>query len=402
MSNHYLISMKTIFQKGMFSLLLVLFASASNALATTYSPVKGDTTKTQVTDSSRTKEAEKDEVFFRVYMDLNYAYDFDHPSDHTRPFGSNPNHVDQFDIGYSFVEIGYKTQKFRVNAAFNTGGVVDKMYENEPFMLKRIREMSGEFYFNDRFSLEGGIMPAFYGFEGFINKENWFVSRAVMTDFAPDFDLGARLHFRTKTPWRFVLQVANGWQTLRETNKNKSVGALVRYEGEKVLVNWGTMRTNESKIDSLDLTRYYSNFFMQFNIGEKLKIAPLWDFGIQKDSLNSQKFNFWSSACLNVRYQWSPKLATSVRGEMFYDPHQIIPEVFTGTPNGFKYYGASFGFDYMFSEHAWIRFEARYAHSKDAVYHARNGLLYQDLVFIGSLQFDIQNKMKIQPLLSHH
>jgi hypothetical protein len=394
--------MKTIFQKGLYSLLLVLFASASNALATTNSPVKGDTTKTQVTDSSSTKEAEKDQVFFRVYMDLNYAYDFDHPSDHTRPFGSNPNHVDQFDIGYSFVEIGYKTQKFRVNAAFNTGGVVDKMYENEPFMLKRIREMSGEFYLNDRFSLEGGIMPAFYGFEGFINKENWFVSRAVMTDFAPDFDLGARLHFRTKTPWRFILQVANGWQTLRETNKNKSVGALVRYEGEKVLVNWGTMRTNESKIDSLDLTRYYSNFFMQFNIGEKLKIAPLWDFGIQKDSLNSQKFNFWSSACLNVRYQWSPKLATSVRGEMFYDPHQIIPEVFTGTPNGFKYYGASFGFDYMFSEHAWIRFEARYAHSKDAVYHARSGLLYQDLVFIGSLQFDIQNKMKIQPLLSHH
>jgi len=394
--------MKNSIQVGAHSLLLALFLNAGDALAIDHSHFKVDSVKTQGIDSSRTQETDKDEIFFRVYMDLNYAYDFNHPGDHMRPFGSNPLHVDQFDIGYSFVEIGYKTQKFRMNAAFNTGGVVDKMYESEPFMLKRIREMSGEFYFDDRFSLEGGIMPAFYGFEGFINKENWFVSRAVMTDFAPDFDLGARLHFRTKTPWRFVLQVANGWQTLHETNKNKSIGALARYEGKKVLVNWGTMRTNESKIDSLDLTRYYSNFFMQFNVGKKLKIAPLWDFGIQKDSLNSQKFNFWTSACLNVRYQWNSKLATSVRGEMFYDPHQIIPEVFTGTKNGFRYYGASFGLDYMFSEHAWFRFEARYAHSKDAVYHARNGLLYQDLVFIGSLQFDIQNKLKIQPLSAHH
>lgn len=394
--------MKNSFQKGALVLSLVLCLTANNAKSMSVSPLQGDITKTQVADSSGNKEIEKDEVFFRVYMDLNYAYDFDHPADHIRPFGSNPNHVDQFDIGYSFVEVGYKTQKFRVNAAFNAGGVVDKMYENEPFMLNRIREMSGEFYFDDRFSLEGGIMPAFYGFEGFINKENWFVSRAVMTDFAPDFDLGARLHFRTKTPWRFVLQVANGWQTLRETNNKKSVGALVRYEGKKVFVNWGTMRTNESKIDSLDLTRCYSNFFMQFHVGEKLKIAPLWDFGIQKDSLNNQKFNFWTSACLNVRFEWNNKLATSVRGEMFYDPHQIIPEVFTGTPNGFKYYGASFGMDYMFSEHAWFRFEARYAHSKDAVYHSRNGLLYQDLVLIGSLQIDIQNKLKVQPLLTHH
>lgn len=328
----------------------------------------------------------------RFYSDVNYAFDLNRENDNDRPFGSNPLHVNQFDIGYSFLEASVHTNRFRSTFAMNHGGVVDKMYESEPMLLKRIRELSSEFELKENLGLEVGIMPAFYGYEGFINKENWFLSRAVMTDFAPDFDLGARLNYQYKN-WKFKLQVANGWQTLRETNHNKALGTLVRYETEKLIVNWGTMTTNESKIESLNLRRYYSNFFTQFNLSERNSLAVLWDIGCQRDSFAIETFNLWTSASIYYRYKLNETWTFATRIDSFYDPHQIIPEVKTNTIHGFQFIGGSLGIDYNINEHAALRFECRYASSKDPVYPYKDGTLKNnDLLFILSAQFDLHWK----------
>ena len=344
-----------------------------------------------------TKDSVTNEINIRTYVDFHYAYDVNMPIDRKRPYGSNPLHVNQFDIGYAFAELSYKTKKFRSTLAFNSGCIVERMYELESELMKRIRELSGEYFVGNGISIEGGIMPAFYGFEGFINKENWFATRAVMTDFAPDFDLGIRLKYNYKDKWLFRLQVANGWQTLREVNNNKAVGTLIRYESPKLMVNWGTMITNESAIDSIDLERYYSNFFAKFSIGKKIQIAPLWDIGIERDSAHRQSFNLWTSASLNVRYQIKQKLSIAVRGEYFYDPKQVIPDVITNTPNGFRYKGAAICFEYAFHPLASFRLEGRYAYSMDKIYTHFDKLKSSnnDFFLMGQFLFELHHKIKV-------
>lgn len=302
-------------------LLVFLVIIPLNLYASTYFYFGNDTLSSEKNDTSN------DEIHIRTYLDFHYAFDANMPSNRIRPFGSNPLNVNQFDLGYAFAEISYKTKKFRAVYAMNSGCIVERMYIMENEVLKRIREMSGEYFFTKKISVEGGIMPAMYGFESFINKENWFSTRAVMTDFAPDFDFGARFTYRKDAHWTFRFQVSNGWQVLRETNNNKAIGTLVRYDSERLMVNWGTMLTNESTIDSINLERFYSNFFAKIHLGKKWQIAPLWDFGLERDSNHFHKINFYTSACINLRYQFTPKVSLAARYEYFYDPKQIIPDV---------------------------------------------------------------------------
>ena len=345
----------------------------------------------------QTNDTVQDEIHLRTYLDFHYVYDNDMPGNRKRPYGSNPLHVNQFDIGYAFAELTYKTKNFRSTISFNSGCIVERMYELESEMMKHIREMSGEYFIGNGVSIEGGIMPAMYGFEGFINKENWFSTRAVMTDFAPDYDLGVRLNYRYKNHWSYRVQIANGWQTLREVNNNKAVGTLIRYDSPKVLINWGTMTTNESSVDSINLERFYSNFFAKFHLGKKWQIAPLWDAGFQRDSFNFNKLNFWTSACINIRYQWKPKLSLAARYEYFYDPKQIIPDVITNTPNGFQYKGGSICVEYAFHPYASFRLETRYAHSRDKIYMVKNKVnsSNSDLFVMGQFLFELHHDLKV-------
>lgn len=332
----------------------------------------------------------------RLYADAHYAQDFNNPYNGIRRFNSSPFYVNQFDVGYAFVETSLLEGPFRLTLAVHHGSVVEKMYEGEGNELwKQFREVSGEVNFGHGLSLEAGIMPAHYGYEGFPNLENWFATRAVMTDFAPDFDLGARLTWRPDDRWLFRVQVANGWQTLRDTNRAKSFGTLVRYEHDGLLVNWGTMLTREPYkkryleavaapeaetgseefhySDLPDYERYYSNFFIHKK-WERFWLAGLFDFGVGEHGENSLgsvdagNYDFWTSAGVLAKYFFAQNWAVGSRTEYFHDPHTIVPEVMTYTPHGFQTVGQTLGLEWSPRHDFAIRLEGKYYHSRDPVY----------------------------------
>ncbi len=339
--------------------------------------------------------AQSEGLKVRAYADGMYSQDFNRPYNGIRRFNSSPYHVNEFDISYSFVDFTFKKDRFRSTLAVHHGSVVEKMYEGESELWKQFREVSGEYFFDHGLSVEFGDMPSHYGFEGFINKENWFASRAIMTDFAPDFDLGARLNYRPTSHWLFRLQVANGWQTLRETNHDKAFSTLIRYEDQRLMVNWGTMITKEpfkqrflSPGQSISLPtygaeyqyskdpsyeRYYSNFFMHYK-WDHLWVAYLLDLGMNehgRNSLGKQDINgydFWASTAFCIKYFFLDHWAIASRTEYFYDPHTIVPEIMTYTTNGFQTIGETLTLEYAPKKYFTFRLDARYYRSKDKVY----------------------------------
>jgi hypothetical protein len=339
-----------------------------------------------------------DRIHIRTYLDVHYAYDSGLPQNRKRPYGSNPLYVNQFDIGYAFAELSYHTSRFRSTIALHTGSIVEQKYENENDLMKRIKELSGEYYIGKGLSIEGGVMPEMYSFEGFINKENWFSTRSAMTDFAPDFDMGVRLNYKTKNHWTFRTQIANGWQILHETNNNKSFGTLIRYDNKHFLFNWGTMTTNESTVDTINLERFYSNLFLKFQLGKKWQIAPLWDFGIQRDSFDVRKINYWQSASLNFRYQFNDKFNLAARGEFFYDPKEIIHELKTETVHGFQYKSVAMCIEYTFHQYASFRLEAKYSTARDKIYMIKNvpNSSNNDFIVMGQFLFELHHHLKVE------
>jgi hypothetical protein len=302
----------------------------------------------------------------------------------------------------------------------------ENMYEVEKELWKQFREVSGEYFFDHGFSVELGNVPSHYGFEIFINKENWFASRAIMTDFAPDFDLAGRLNYRPNQYWHFRVQLANGWQTLRENNNHKAIGTLIKYEDKRLLVNWGTMITKEPfkaryltpglsaeptshseefrYIDAPSYERYYSNFFTSYK-WDRFWIAYLFDLGVGEHGKNSlgkadsNNYDFWFSTGLCLKYFFMPKWAIASRTEYFYDPHTIVPEIMTYTKNGFQTVGETLSLEYAPSYNFTFRLEGRYYRSKDKVYTTnkvvdlmsledQQYLKRDDLVVLGSVAYE--------------
>ena len=187
------------------------------------------------------------EIGYEGYVDFHYVSDFNNSKDNYRPFDSNPVYVNQFAMAYAYAQVDFVYRRMTAKAAFHTGEIVSVMYSGEDYLLKFIREMSFTYRLTYKMEVEAGIFPAIYGAETFINKDNLHATRAVMTDFAPDFETGMRLKYKYSKYWRATFQVTNGWQVIKENNNYPGFGMVHIYEKpNKLLFNYGILLARKS------------------------------------------------------------------------------------------------------------------------------------------------------------
>jgi hypothetical protein len=197
-------------------------------------------------NSSLLSPDNKLKIGYEAYADFHYTYDFNRPYDRVRKFDSNPEFVNQFGLAYTYAQAYFEFGKFQAKAGIHAGDIVDIMYIDEQTIFKLMRELSFTYEMNNRLEFEGGIFPAVFGSETFINKDNLHATRAVMTDFAPDFETGFRMKYRLGNYWSGVAQVTNGWQVVRDNNNSPGFGLVNVYDKPgKFLFNYGIFAGNE-------------------------------------------------------------------------------------------------------------------------------------------------------------
>jgi Putative beta-barrel porin-2, OmpL-like. bbp2 len=244
------------------------------------------------------------------------------------------------------------------------------MYAGEDPSLRPIRELS--VYYKLRrpgFGIEAGIMPAIFGAETFINRDNQHATRAIMTDFAPDFEAGVRFHYQLAEHWSGKVQVTNGWQVLRENNNSPAFGMVNIYEKDNLMFNWGVFVGEEPFQGRTNQLRIYHNWFGKVQAG-RFSFMPMLDWGMQKDSL--QVFRHWHAYGLSARYQLPKHFAIALRYERMYDPHNIIPEINAHTLNGFQLHGCTLTLEYIPAPNVVFRVEGRFSDSLDSVFNTQN------------------------------
>lgn len=307
---------------------------------------------------------------FNGYVDLYFAYDFNEPYNKVDLYSSNPLKVNEFGLSYAFLSSTYTFHKLKAKFALNVGNIVEKMYELEEPLIKLIREASINYEFTKWFSAEFGITPALFGFETFVNKSNLHATRAVFTDFAPDYAAGLTLSFKLSNLWTYKFQVNNGWQVIRETNNNKGLASVFIYEKpEKSMVNMGFFYVDEEPDTAKSRPRFYFNNFAKFHLGTRWIVAPMFDFGIQKKE-KTDEYDYWYSVGMSVRYQINKYLGVAGRYERMIDPHRIIPEVKTNpeTPHNFQMDGGTLTFECIPNSYFTIRLEGRYKYNIDPIF----------------------------------
>lgn len=297
-----------------------------------------------------------------------------------RDYTSYPLYVNQFSLAYAYVQGQYEIpNKFRFRLALHTGHTVESLYNEEMKALQAIREIAIYYYFFPKLAMEAGIFPSYFGAEIVLNKENLHATRAYIADFTPDYEAGFRLHYHVRKDMTLRVMVLNGWQEIRDQNGRKAFGFVwsVNRPG-KIVGDWNMYWGNEAPLgDSTPIFRHYQNLYYRVWLGKRWLIFPMLDFVVQKNNL-TDRYNIVVSPAFSLRFAILEKLGLAVRWDYLYDKADIIPELKTGTPNGWQSHSVTGTLEYLPLPQLTLRLEGRYGTNKDAVFRNRTNMLVRD------------------------
>jgi len=324
------------------------------------------------------------------YMDTYAAYSLNNPTTNTRrPYNSNPEYVDHVGMAYGYISFEYVNENVRARTAIQGGEIVERMYigERADSGVKLFREANAGYAFSKNIALDMGIFPSFYGAESFINKDNQHASRAIMTDFAPDYAAGMRLNYEPSQRWEFKFEISNGWQNISNPHQ-MAFGALAVFKpSDKATLNYATYLGNEALVGQAMILRSYHDFYAKIVWGN-FTFIPMVDYFFERRDAEGR--TVWGlNAGISIRYAFNALFAIAARYELLYDPNEIIPDLHANAPygvpgmasdgtqtlgttapapGGFQADGYTLTLEYLPSEHMTIRLEGRYTKALNPIY----------------------------------
>ncbi len=309
---------------------------------------------------------------WNVYADIYYAYDFNKPEDHLKPsFFYNHNRHNEVNLNLGVLKASYNTEKLRANVALMAGTYAQYNLAAEPALLRHVYEAHAgvKISRNNNLWLDAGIMPSHIGYESAISKDNWTLTRSIAAENSPYYEAGAKITYTTKNEKLLLsAMLLNGWQRIQrpDANNTPAFGTQLTFKvNSKTILNWSTFIGND-KPDSVRQWRYFNNFYGIFKFTDEFGLILGLDIGQEQQSKGSSTFNVWYTPSLVVRFAPGNSWAFAARGEYYCDEKGVI--ISTGTPNGFKTFGASLNVDKRVNDVFWWRSEVRTLNSKDEIF----------------------------------
>ena len=287
-----------------------------------------------------------------------------------------------FNLGLAFLEAKISGKKIRGRLALQTGTSVTANYTNEGnnVFAKMIQEAVAGYEIAENLWIDAGIYFSPIGFESWISKNNWLYTRALMSDFIPYYQAGAKLSYKIDNNWAVQLHVVNGWQNITENNDNKALNAQIVYTpSARFSLTYNTFYGLET---TNSLPRFFNELVASLPLTSEWQLAAVVDYGIQK-RLNDSTFVDWYQFTLWSQYQMSSLVSLAVRFENYLDKEGIMVQ--TLTANGFQTLGLSFGINLQLHKNLLFRSEVRGLWSKDAVFASRSGKSDRSGVFVTAL-----------------
>lgn len=294
------------------------------------------------------------------YVDFYYQYDFDKPGNRERPaFLYNYKRHNEFNINLALIKVAYTDNKVRANIGLMAGNYPQYNLASEPTLIQHIYEANLSYAFNNKISIDAGILPSHIGLESAISKDNWNLSRSILAENTPYYETGIKLNYTPNEKWTSAILLLNGWQNSRETNSGKAVGTQLQFKPtKKWLFNSGTFIGNE-KPDSSKQLRLFHNFYATYTITKKSNAALLFDIG-------TENHNSWFGTAFLLQHLFNSKLSSAFRMEYYSDKKGVI--VSSNQPASFQITGISLTIDYSPVKNIFFRTEARYLHAANNIF----------------------------------
>lgn len=332
----------------------------------------------QTTKGLAQTDSTQSPLTFSGYIEAYYLYDFGNPADHNRPgFVYSFNRHNEINLNLGYVKTAYQTNNVRANLALAVGSYMNANLAAEPGVLKNIFEANIGVKISKKKNLwiNAGIFASHIGFESAVGASCWNLTRSILADNSPYYESGAKISYTSNNgKWFLSGLLLNGWQRIQRATGNQTLAfghQLTWTPNKKITLNSSSFIGNDMP-DSTRKTRYFHNFYGQFQFHQTFGLIVGFDIGAEQKAKGSSIYNIWYSPVLIARYTPTEKLALAVRAEYYSDVHGVI--IATGTPNGFQTFAYSANVHIRITENVLLRVEAGTFNSKnDNIFLDRKG-----------------------------
>lgn len=323
------------------------------------------------------------------YAELYYAYDFNQPQDHTRPwFLYNHTRHNEVNVNLAFLRAAYTSERMRAQLSLATGTYMNANYASEPGVLQNIFEGFAGYKLSRKHNLwlDAGIFPSHLGFEGAVSMECSTLTRSLSAEGSPYYESGISVvYLNPSGTWFFRGLWLNGWQHIQrpDGNNTPAFGSQITFTpSSRFKINYATFWGND-KPDDVRQYRFFQDLYATFGLTSWLNLTTGFDFGMQESATSGQAWNYWYTPTLVLQARIDDPWYLALRVEYFSDPDEVI--VTTGTPNGFQTWGGSLNLDYHIQQNMFCRIEGRYFKSTDALFTRQGSPLDSNFALTSSL-----------------
>jgi hypothetical protein len=326
-----------------------------------------------------------------LYIDAYYAYQFHAPIDHTifpGTVAARHNEI-SFNLGILGVDVTgldgpigriWVQYGSNVETAAGQDQTVSRGYFLSASVFKYIAQAAVGWHFHALHGInaELGIFPSYVGLESYLPQENWSYTHAFVSDATPYYFFGLRTQLFVTRRLKIELWLVNGWQTFGQWHEGRAGGYFINwrprewlslvnsfYIGQEVVSDPESLRP---WTDNNVQLRYYHGRTRRAPRSAALSLTA--DVGYEKRGAPVPD-GWMGGLSLANRVAWTSWLATTVRGDIFYDQRgSIVQQLPVGDPyslpGGRSYLLGGVSVTNDVSPSPWVLFRLEYAHRESS------------------------------------
>jgi hypothetical protein len=350
----------------------------------------------------RTKKPAMDSAFFtpEIRADVDYIYDFNHPTDNTvggssEVFRANEFQLTQFGVGGDF---HYDNVRARFMTQYGMYSQTTPRNDSSPSRgqwnladaYRYVSEAYGGYHINKLhgINVDAGIFMSYVGLFSYYNFDNWAYQPSYVSSNTPWFFNGLRVQVFPTDKFKIEGWLVNGWQSYGRFNHRPGVGAQLLWRPNakwSILGNQYAVGRDTNGVRGR--TRYHTDDSVQYKFYEnpdtpisKVAMSLTLDAGCESgggvscfgNGPGGPKQSFLGVMLYNRVWFHHDQYAVTIGGGAINNPGRylvLIPPIngataTSGTPyftenpgDPYKAWDASTTFDYMPSQYITFRWE---------------------------------------------
>jgi hypothetical protein len=310
------------------------------------------------------------QAYFDAYYTGNIAGSI--PTSHTYEFMTNSPFINEARINMFDLALTYTNSWARLNAEFRIVDQPNLLSAASAQWTNYLNEATLGFTFGKGFWVDFGYLDSQLGVESSMPINNILSTCTVGTYYEPSSMLGGYFSYTTPDEaWSMGAWAGNAFTLASGKNIHVNYGLDVSFSPSDALtLSFNNYMGNIAK-SGATYYKYlaFNNIYFTYNPDTKWNLIGQADVAFQKvssrvkDSITTG--TVWSGL-LGARFYFLPKFAISMRGEVYYDPRNIlIGKNYTGNTSDFIIFGASAGLEFNPGKDAYFRVQYNYLTTGD-------------------------------------